>query len=1236
MRYLVLCIAMLWPASLAAQSDDRGFIQGLLEDALSSDGRSVELRGFAGALSARATIEEIIVSDPDGVWLRIADVAMVWNRRALLSGAIDIEEISVGVLDLARLPVSEASGPEPTARAPFALPDLPVSVVLKELAIAQADIGAPILGQAVRFQLNGSAELAGGEGSVALTVDRLDAGGRFALSGRYANATREVVLDLDVAEPEGGLAATLLALPGAPSVALTVNGAGPLSDLTTDIALATDGEDRLTGQVGLRDEASADGTTRRFSARLEGDISPLVAPQFREFLGSSVELVADGSQSPQGAVSLSALDLRAQAFSLAGTAEISAGGWPDAFDLDVIIAPPDGESVLLPLPGDPVFLGGADLRAAFDARRGDAWTLKGTIAELRQPDVRIDAIALDGSGRIARDDGAVDGAVQVETTGMAFGDPALQDAVGAAIKSALEFFWAQGQPLQLRALELSGADYGITGNVTITGLLDERPLTLTPDMRLTARDISRFSGLAGRALGGAADLDIKGRAEPVTTALDLQFEGTTRDITSGIAQLDPLLEGTGRLQAQLVRDTAGTRIENLVVNTEHAEIAGRAAIDAETSRVDITARLPDISRALPQLSGTANADIDATRAGNTWQFATELALPGSAALAVTGAVENLEEITANIRGRIGDLTAYRRLAGRAIGGAVALEAQASGNLKTLAGNVTARLDGQSLSAGIPAIAPLLRGASSIDLVAARADDGTLRIDRFAVDTRGAEATASGTLSGSGGDLQYAATLTDLGLLVRELSGPARVSGTARGAGGPWQINASGTGPGGITLSAEGSVAPSGRVDLGIDGAAPLALANAFLSGQTVAGQARFDLRLAGRPGLDALSGQIALERGRVALPAQRLAVENIDGTVRLASGQAQLAIDGDLASGGDIRVAGPIGLSAPFPADLSITLDDTILRDPDLYEADADGTIRVQGPLTGGAQIGGAITLDVVELRIPNIGPSYSILEGLEHQGMPADVRQTLAFAGLLGQKSAAPAPSFPIDLLIRAPAKMFVRGRGLDAELGGQLRLTGTTNDIVPVGQFDLLRGRIDLLGRRLTLTEGAVSLQGSFDPIIRFVAETEVDGTAILISIEGPASEPEPIISSVPELPEDEVLSLYLFGRSVEQISPLQAVRLAAALRTLSGRGGLGLTDELRSGLGVDDLSIGTDAEGNATAEVGAYITEDLYTDVTVNSRGDSEIKLNLDLTDDVTVRGRVTSQGETGLGIFFERDY
>ncbi|MBC7477841.1 MAG: hypothetical protein H7317_07065, partial [Pseudorhodobacter sp.] len=51
--------------------------------------------------------------------------------------------------------------------------------------------------------------------------------------------------------------------------------------------------------------------------------------------------------------------------------------------------------------------------------------------------------------------------------------------------------------------------------------------------------------------------------------------------------------------------------------------------------------------------------------------------------------------------------------------------------------------------------------------------------------------------------------------------------------------------------------------------------------------------------------------------------------------------------------------------------------------------------------------------------------------------------------------------------------------------------------------------------------------------------------------------------------------------------------------------------------------------------YLTEKVYTEVEVK-QGNSSISLNLDVAPHVTVKTHLDSDGQTGLGIFLQRDY
>ena len=138
---------------------------------------------------------------------------------------------------------------------------------------------------------------------------------------------------------------------------------------------------------------------------------------------------------------------------------------------------------------------------------------------------------------------------------------------------------------------------------------------------------------------------------------------------------------------------------------------------------------------------------------------------------------------------------------------------------------------------------------------------------------------------------------------------------------------------------------------------------------------------------------------------------------------------------------------------------------------------------------------------------------------------------------------------------------------------------------------------------------------------AEAEAEQATLLDSLCVPGSE-------------SEVLAQLLFGVDIESISPLQAVRLASAVATLAGEG-TGVLDDLRGQAGLADFDVTTTDSGDIALRLGQYISENVYTDVIVSPQ-ETEATINLDLTPDFTVRAGVSTQGETTLGIYFERDY
>ncbi len=1443
-------LAMIWlPGSVTAQSDDRGFLQGFLEDSLSGAGREVRITGFEGALSSVATIEELTIADDEGVWLTLRDLSLDWSRAALLAGRLEVNELTVGEVLLPRKPIvpDTIDVPAPEASGGFSIPELPVSINIDSIRADRIELGEPVIGEAAVISLSGSAQLADGEGTANVEINRIDGTeGNVTLAASYANETDVLDLRLNVSEDDGGIISTLMLLPGTPSIDLTVEGTGALDDFTADITLATDDTPRLEGSVTLRGtpsdvapqdvtpEMNADGTPaepapavdRSFAVTLGGDIAPVFAPRYSAFFGENIALETSGTLFADGRLVLDALDLDTRSLSLTGNVAVDADGWPSVIALNGNIADDEGTPVLLPLPGEQTQIDSATLNISFDRARGDGWDAIIAVEGLDQPTLKLGQLTLNGSGTLTQGDGAQVGGVQGDVTytatGIALTDTALAGAVGPRVAGGLGFDWTEGNPLQLRNIDLNGTDYGLTGQAQLEGLTDSLNLIISGNLGLTASDLTRFAEISGQDLRGAVDVDTKFTFAPVSGAFDIALEGVTNDLAVGIPQADSLIEGQSRLNLTAQRDEAGTRIENFEIVTDYVNAKISGTLASENTALRIAAQINETSRIAPGLQGATTLDgtVTQTLTENGSDFAVDVRVtgPGNADMNIDGVIALIDEtvarISGTVQGAVQSLAPYSTLADRPLSGAATVTAQGSYDLRDGTFELTTDLDGQNLGAGIPELDALLRGASTLDLTTQRTDagitienfdlvtdqitasvtgsvntddsalrvdmripqtsviaptlqgaatlNGTLRqtgtdwavdmratgpgaadvridgvvplidgsparitasvegavqslspysalanrslsgavnltaqgwydprdatfdvaadiagqnlalgiaqvdqllrgassldlevhkdadqpliVDKLDLDTSQLQADVTGSTANGAASLQFDARLANVGLFADGINGPATARGTATQVGDNWRVDIDATGPQGTSASVAGQVATdASRANIDVTGSAPIALANTFISPNIAAGQARFNLSLNGPLQVSSVSGQINTEDARLVLPGQGITLAPINAAVSLSNGRANLDTTVTVSSGGTIRINGPVSLDAPNTADLDVTLNSVRLVDPNLYETVVDGSGSITGPLTGGASIQANLTLGTTEIIVPEGGAgSVPVLDELVHLNEPRDVRATRARAGLIEDQAqssgggSGAGRAFPIDITISAPSRIFVRGRGLDAELGGQLRLTGTTANVVPLGRFDLIRGRFDILTQRLTLNEGYVQLQGGFDPYIRFVAITDSGDTTIRITVEGLASAPEVTFSASPDKPDDEILAQLLFGRDLTEISPLQAVQLAAAVRTLTGGGGGGLLNDIRERFGLDDLDIVTDEDGQAGARIGKYVTDNIYTDVTVGASGEADVNLNLTISPSLTARGSVGSDGETGLGIFFEKDY
>ena len=541
----------------------------------------------------------------------------------------------------------------------------------------------------------------------------------------------------------------------------------------------------------------------------------------------------------------------------------------------------------------------------------------------------------------------------------------------------------------------------------------------------------------------------------------------------------------------------------------------------------------------------------------------------------------------------------------------------------LAGTLTPRLDA---TLAVRNVTPDLARAFDPTLAA----DGQLQAD----------ARLTGTPARPDGQIRVSAT----GLRLR--SGPARalppasILATADLAGGAARLDVSVTaGKNRLALTGQAPLNAAGALALRLTGAINLALLDPILTanGRRVRGEITLDAAIGGTAHAPRVDGSVRLANGEVQDFTQGIHLTDVTANLQAAGDTLRIQQFTAHAGSGTLSAAGSVGvLTTDLPLDLTITARHARLLASDKLTATIDADLTLKGQASSALAAAGKLVIDAAEIRIPETMPASVVSLNVVRAGQPPPP---------------PPSPGVTVSLAIdiAAPNPVFVRGRGLNAELEGNMKVGGTVAAPLPSGGLTMRRGTFSVAGTTLTFTKGEVQFGGAgiSDPNIDFVASSVNATVTANLEISGSASHPKITLSSTPELPQDEVLAQLLFGTSESQLSPFQIAGIAQTLAQFSGVGG-GLVDPLeavRQGLGLDRLSVGGGT--NNALQAGRYVATGVYVGAKqaltsskpANGAADptTQATVQIDLTKRLKIEGDVGSGvGANAVGLTYQFEY
>ena len=226
---------------------------------------ALRVSGLTGDPLSAGMISDIALVDEKGVWLRARDVRFEWTATSLLAGELDIESISVRLLDVLRPP--PAGGPDEAPSGPD------INMHLEQFAIETLRLAQPVIGVEARYGLRGAvvtnpgglnvlrADLSPLSGPADTASLKLEWGGEGVLKG-----------EARLVGPPGGLISEILQAPEDREVSIAGRLDGRGDRFTGEASVSFSGEPALAVTIGREAE------TVSFS----GDIRPVDWPLLSE------------------------------------------------------------------------------------------------------------------------------------------------------------------------------------------------------------------------------------------------------------------------------------------------------------------------------------------------------------------------------------------------------------------------------------------------------------------------------------------------------------------------------------------------------------------------------------------------------------------------------------------------------------------------------------------------------------------------------------------------------------------------------------------------------------------------------------------------------------------------------------------------------------------------------------------------------------------------------------------
>ncbi len=363
------------------------------------------------------------------------------------------------------------------------------------------------------------------------------------------------------------------------------------------------------------------------------------------------------------------------------------------------------------------------------------------------------------------------------------------------------------------------------------------------------------------------------------------------------------------------------------------------------------------------------------------------------------------------------------------------------------------------------------------------------------------------------------------------------------------------------------------------------------------GELSGDLQLSGTIDQPKFISNLQLQNGRFEMPEYGINPDQV--TIEFSSNAAQeLLINASARSGnGELELIGNAdslySSARNFQLDLqgqNFTLINNpgtkILISPDIrlsYEADIldlQGTVVVP-----------EMELDIRENTTVLLNEGTNVSRDVVIVNAPPE-QSRLVNNSSLGNIREIPVTA-NLDLILGE--NVHFQGLGLDLMLNGELQAQQELNrPLLTYGDISISQGNYEIYGQSLDVSNGKLIFFGNLaNPALDIRAYRQGSNIQAGVQINGTLLNMQSQLFSTPTLPDSEILSILITGKSFNDTDSVDQNNLLGAITSLGiNRGQGGITDTIRNQLGLDALALNSQADlQQSTLGLGKYLTPNIF---------------------------------------------